>query len=423
MNAFASPKFPVIFPNHSLVPLSLTLLTASVLVWGAAGANGEEEVWYKWRGPHGDGISRESVPKSGAWPQGSLEIRWKNNVGIGFSSPVIKEGRLFLSGNQHDRDTIYCLDSDSGKTLWKHSYASEIWPNLYDGGPNATVSIDGNRAFAVGRHGHVFCFEAATGKVIWEINLHEDLGLAKPSWGFTSAPLVDGDLLYLNAGTHGLALEKSTGKVRWQTGEGDGAYATPEPIQLGNEKALVVFGATSCSAVKAGDGALLWETPWKTKYKVNAAQPIIHNGQMFLSSAYGFGCALFDVAPNGVKEVWRNQAMENHFATCVLIDGFLYGVSGTTADKCVLKCVVWETGETKWVQKGVGLGTLIAAKDQLVILSDRGELIFAPASPEAFKPAYRSQILGGKCWSPPAISEGVLYARNAKGDVVAVELP
>jgi outer membrane protein assembly factor BamB len=344
-------------------------------------------------------------------------------VGTGFSSPVVRDGRLFVSGNQNDRDTIFCLDVASGATVWKYTYASEVWPYLYDGGPNATATIDGDRVFALGRHGDLFCLSAADGSVVWKADIHKDLGMAKPSWGFTSAPLVQGEHLFLNAGTHGLALEKATGKVVWQTGKGDGGYATPEPVQLGNEKALVIFGPASCSAVRAADGTALWETPWETKYKVNAAQPIIQGNQMFLSSAYGFGCALFNIDASGAKEVWRNAAMENHFNTCVLLDGHLYGVSGTSEDKCVLKCLSWKTGETLWEEKGVGMGSLIASKGQLIVLSDRGELIFAPASPKGFKADYRTQILGGKCWTPPAISGGHLYARNSKGDIVAVKLP
>ncbi len=381
------------------------------------------EPWPKWRGPHGDGISRESMPGPDQWPDGALRTLWKTNVGTGFSSPVVKDGRLYVSGNLNDRDTFYCFDIVKGETLWKHVYESEVWPYLYDGGPNATATLDGDRVFALGRHGHLFCFEAPTGKIVWDANLHEELGLAKPSWGFTSAPLVRGDRLYLNAGTRGLALEKSTGKVIWKNGDGDGAYATPEPVQLGDENALIVFGPTSCSAVRAEDGGLLWEIPWETKYKVNAAQPIIHQGQMFLSSAYGFGCALFDISAKGAREVCRNQAMENHFNTCVLIDGYLYGVSGTSADKCVLKCLAWETGETRWEERGVGMGSLIAADGHLIVLSDRGELMFAPVSPEAFEPVYRTQILGRKCWTPPALSDGILYARNSRGDLVAVKLP
>ena len=399
----------------------MKLLTLALLLSTPLAASAES--WYKWRGPAGNGISKEVIPSSGSWPEDSLRPLWKNNVGTGFSSPVLHEGRLFLTGNANDRDTVYCLDAKNGKTLWKHTWNSEVWPYLYDGGPNATATIDGDAVYVLGRHGHFFKFEAASGKIHWQLDLHTDLKFKKPSWGFTSAPLVQGERLFLNAGTHGIALDKATGKPLWQSGDEDAAYATPEPIQLGDTQALIVFGPESCSAVIADTGKPLWEIPWKAKYKVNAAQPIIANNEMFLSSAYGFGCALFTISDKGAKEVWRNKAMENHFNTCVLIGEHLYGISGTTADKCLLKCIAWKSGETLWEQKGVGMGSIIAANDQLIVLTERGELIFAPASPNSFSPSYRTQILGGKCWTPPAISDGHLYARNSRGDVVAVKLP
>lgn len=114
------------------------------------------EPWPKWRGPHGDGISRESMPGPDQWPDGALRTLWKTNVGTGFSSPVVKDGRLYVSGNLNDRDTFYCFDIVKGETLWKHVYESEVWPYLYDGGPNATATLDGDRVFALGRHGHLF---------------------------------------------------------------------------------------------------------------------------------------------------------------------------------------------------------------------------------------------------------------------------
>lgn len=378
--------------------------------------------WPKWRGPAGTGISAETIAPDG-WGDRELKRLWKTNVGIGFSSAVVKDGRLFISGNQSDTDTIYCLDAKTGKTLWKHSYESEVWPYLYEGGTNATATVDGGRVYVLGRHGPLFAFDAETGNQLWAVDLHKDLGLEKPSWGFTSAPLVDGAHLYLNAGTHGLALEAATGEVVWKTGTGDAAYAVPEPFRAEGKDGLIVFGMDSVAAVGKEDGEVWWTYPWKTKFKVNAAQPILSDNQLFLSSAYGFGCALLEIDARGAREVWRNTSMQNHFNSCLLIDGHLYGVDGTDASKATLKCLDWKSGEVRWTEKGFGLGSLIAARDWLIVLGDKGELVFAKASPEAFTPAHRAQVLGGKCWTPPTLANGVVYGRNADGDLVAFAIP
>ncbi len=378
--------------------------------------------WPRFRGPDGTGISRESIAEKG-WPEGDLRQIWKTAVGVGFSSPVVSEGRLFISGNQADSDTFYCLDTETGDPLWKHSWDSEVWPYLYEGGVNATATVDGSRVFALGRHGPLFCFEAHTGDVLWQLDLHRDLQLEKPAWGFTSAPLIAGDLLILNAGSHGLALNKTNGKVAWTTGTGDAAYAVPEPFDAYGTPAFIVFGPDSLAAVRRSDGGILWETPWKTQFKVNAAQPILRNNQMFVSSAYDFGCALLEVEAGGTREIWRNKDMQNHFNTCVLIGDHLYGISGTEASKATLRCMEFATGKVEWTETGSGLGSVIAAQDTLIVLSDRGELQFAKASPEAYQVDYRSQVLGGKCWTPPCLAHGRIYCRNAAGDLVAVAAP
>jgi hypothetical protein len=31
-------------------------------------------------------------------------------------------------------------------------------------------------------------------------------------------------------------------------------------------------------------------------------------------------------------------------------------------------------------------------------------------------------VLGGRCWTPPALANGRLYIRNAKGDLLCLDL-
>ena len=104
------------------------------------------------------------------------------------------------------------------------------------------------------------------------------------------------------------------------------------------------------------------------------------------------------------------------------MNGFLYGIDGDTADKGKLKCVELSTGNEKWVDPAPGSGALIAADGKLIVLTDHGELLVAPASPEKFKLAARAQILGGTCWTAPTLANGLIYARNSRGDVVCVDV-
>ena len=81
------------------------------------------------------------------------------------------------------------------------------------------------------------------------------------------------------------------------------------------------------------------------------------------------------------------------------------------------------TGRLQWQTKAPAFGSLIRAGDKLLVLSDKGELLVVRPSPEAFQPLARAKILSGTCWIPPALGNGLLYARNAKGELLCVELP
>jgi len=107
--------------------------------------------------------------------------------------------------------------------------------------------------------------------------------------------------------------------------------------------------------------------------------------------------------------------------SAVLIKGFLYGIDGDS-DRGVLKCVELATGTEKWQAPSVGFGALIVANDKLIILSNKGELMVAPATTDKFKPTSTAQVLGGKCWTAPVLANGKIYCRNARGDVVCVDV-
>jgi hypothetical protein len=156
------------------------------------------------------------------------------------------------------------------------------------------------------------------------------------------------------------------------------------------------------------DGSELWRSPWKTDYAVNAATPIIEGDQIFISSGYGYGCALLKITAKGVTEVWRNKNMRNHVNSCVLVDGFLYGY-----DENELKCLDWKTGGVKWATREYGKGALMVADGKLILYGQSGKLGLAGISPDAFKPISSFQALIGKnTWASPVLANGRIYVRS-----------
>jgi len=402
-----------------------SILLAAAYFIGLTQARAAAEFdWPRWRGPDVNGISKESG-WSTTWPAEGPKRLWKAQLGIGFSSFAVAGKRVYTMGHRDGKDVVWCLDIDTGRELWKHQYTAELDPRLYEGGPNGTPTLDGDRLFTLGRHGQVFCLDAAHGKVVWKSDLMKDHGLTEPGqdwWGFSGSPLVEGDLLILNAGTHGTAFNKKTGKVAWSTGKGANGYASPVPFDAVGRRGVGVFSAKSLGAVDAKTGQELWALPWKTSYEINAADPIFSGGYVFVSSGYRTGGGLFKIDGAKLTEIWRSQEMHNQMNPSLLIGDHLYGISGQERHSGDLRCVEFMTGKVKWKEPATGMGSVMAADGNLIALSERGELIIAEAKPDAFKALARGQVLGGRCWTVPVLSHGRIFCRNAKGDCVCLDV-
>ena len=395
------------------------LLLATLAYAGPARADD----YPRYRGAHFNGIASEKN-WLGAWPDGSPKRLWKKNVGTGFSSLAVAGGRVFTLGNSAKQDTVYALDANTGAEVWKHSYAEELDPKYYEGGPSATPTVAGDRVYTISKQGHAFCLEAATGKVVWETNVHEKLGAELPDWGFAGSPHVDGDLVILNAGSHGLALNRASGEKVWFSGKEAAGYGTPVPFTSGGKPALAIFAAKAVVAVDPQTGTVLWQHPWETSYDVNSADPVVSGNLMFLSSGYDKGGGVVNFTGNQAKQVWFNKEVRSHFQTAVTLGGKLYAVDGQGGDKnSKLKCLDLETGKVLWTSPEAETGSLSASADgRLLWLTGKGELVIVEAKPDGYKELARAQVTGGKCWTAPVLANGKVYIRNAKGDVVCVDV-
>ena len=373
--------------------------------------------WTHWRGPARNGISNETA-WADAWD--APKIAWTADVGVGFSSFAVAAGRAFTIGWADDQEHVFALDVETGKTVWKHSFPSQLGDNLFEGGPCSTPAVDGDRLYVQGRWGELFRFDAATGKLAWSRNLQKETRARIPDWGFAASPRIHGDLVLLNMGEAGLAVEKESGKIVWKSADQEAGYSTPLPFMQGGVERLLVSSGKAWIAVDPKTGREAWRVPWVTQYGVNAADPIVDGDLFFVSSAYGKGCGLFKMgAP---EPVWTSKVLSIQMSPPVLIEGHLYGFDGMVAKVSKLKCVEMATGVEKWAQDGLGCGSLSAAAGKLIVLSERGELIVTPATTAGFKPTARARVLEGRCWTPPVLSGGRLFCRTSTGDVVCLDL-
>ena len=382
----------------------------------AAGAD-----WPNYRGPNHDGISRETDWQS-RWGDAGPAVLWKNSIGVGFSTTAVANGRGYTMGNtarDNTTDIVFCFDAETGKEIWRHSYPCPLLPNSYEGGTLSTPTVDNGKVYTLSKIGNLFCLDAVTGKVIWQKQLNKDLGFVLPTWHFASSAVIAGDMLILNMGSAGLALNKNTGQIVWQNGKGKCGYATPVPFEMDGQPCLAIMSEVTLFAVKQADGRQLWQCPWKTMYEINAADPVVIGNQMLITSGYKHGCALLEVNTAGAKKLWENKAMSMQINCPILRDGYAYGF-----DENVFKCVKLDDGEEQWRDRGLGKGSLMMSADgRLVIMSEKGELVIARADPQKFDVLARAQILPKtKCWTSPVLANGRIYARNAAGNFACVDV-
>jgi outer membrane protein assembly factor BamB len=380
--------------------------------------------WPQWRGPNRDSISAEKLRLP--WPEASPRVLWTASVGTGFSGVSISRSRAYTMGNTNGQDTVWCLDTRSGNAVWKHSYPAQLSPQWYEGGPGATPTVDGRQVFTISKWGDVFCFEAATGKIVWQRDLRQDR--YKPNrWGYAGSPLIWRDLVILNAGQGGTALDRHTGRIVWSNGTNTTGYASPVLFRHGGKDTVLLFAQQDLVALDPQTGRELWRYRWKTDWDTNNTDPLVHGDTIAISS-FSRGCALLSLKTGRPELVYDRKTLFNNLSPGLLWGDYLYAFSGEAKKETDFRCLHLPTGDIQWTRKEPAYGSTLMTQDHLLVLTEQGELqVFgAPSAgggpiPNA-DPIARAALLPGTCWTPPSLANGRLYVRNAHGTVKCVSL-
>lgn len=354
------------------------------------------------------------------WPTEGPRVIWQMKVGEGFAAPVIADARLIVFHRVGAKERIDCVEARTGKAIWQHEYATDYEDDFGRGnGPRATPAIAGERVFTFGPGGILTALSLTDGSKLWSIATQKAFGASKGFFGMACSPLVEGKAVLLNiggkVGAGIVAFDVASGKALWKASDDEASYSSPVAATITGKRYALFLTRNFFTALDPGSGKMFFAYPWQPTIhaSVSAATPLVIGDLVFISASYGAGAALLRFKEAGPEKVWSgDDILSNHYATSVHHDGFLYGFDGRQEQGCNLRCVELKTGKVRWSMDRFGAGTVTLAAKHLLVLTEKGELIAAPATSIEFKPVARAQILPFGVRASPAIADGLLYARG-----------
>lgn len=383
--------------------------------------------WAQWRGPEGNGHTSEKAPDS---LPASPKVLWHIAVGNSLSSPVVAGGRVVHLDNTRDKEVVHCLDAATGRELWQRPIDEAFKDSQSQPGPRCTPVIDGDRVYAQSCRGELQCLSLADGKVIWQTNFVNDFGAVfigekgtaegATRHGNNGSPLVDGDHLIVQVGGKGACIvgfDKRTGKVIWKSQEDTPAYASPVLASIQGVRQFISFAVQGVIALDPADGKLLWRVPITTRLGRHVTTPVV-SGDFVVVSSHTAGLIGIKVEKDGAglkaAPAWTKKDLAINFASPVAVGPNLFGI-GPQAN---LMCVDIASGKLLWSENGLfagrggsAYGGFMVLGKNVMMLSDRGELVLFAADASGFKPVSKVQICGQN-WCNAAYTGGILYLRD-----------
>lgn len=403
--------------------------------------------WSDWRGKNRDGVWNENGVIQRFYSD-TITLKWSVPCGEGYSGPTVSGGKVYFTDRitrPDEQERVICLDAATGARIWSCAYACPYLNVGYPAGPRASVVISDGKAYSLGTMGHLFCFNAMTGAVLWKSDLFKEYQLQIPTWGIAATPLILGEKIILQVGgSHGacvLALDKNTGKEIWRALDDAAGYSAPVLIHQTGKPVVVVWTAESLSGINPATGNVYWRIPHEVKLGMSISTPVLYENYVFVSSFYS-GSLLVKLGTEAVtaEKVWyrvgeserKTDALHCVINTPILKEGFIYGVDSYGE----MRCLRLENGDRVWedlsaVRKNRWANIhFIQHLKQTWMFNEHGELLITELSPAGLKIISRAKLIEpttsqlnrngiGVTWSHPAFANGHVFARNDRQIICA----
>lgn len=444
--------------THLQIPLSICI---AISFFACIHQDAAADEWGQWMGPNRDGVYSETGVIDSI-PEGGLKVKWRIPINGGYAGPAVAGGKVFVfdylqkSGDAFNapdkrasltgRERIIALNESDGKEIWSHDYECP-YSISYPAGPRCTPTVDGDHVYTLGSEGDLKCLKTKNGDVVWQKNFKTDFSVEVPIWGFSSHPLIDGDLLYTMVGGKGqgvVAFDKKTGEVKWKAVDCDEpGYCPPTIIKHGGVRQLIIFQPKAVVSLNPKDGKEYWSIPIEPRYAMSICRPMLE-GNLLYASGLGNQSVMIELDPKkpAAKELWRGNPRISVFganATPMFVDGVIYGSDCQVGKFFAVDAKdgnrLWETfdatrqDEDRRISHGTAFATRLGKSNRYLLFSELGDLIIAELTKEKYKTHGRFHVLEptGECfgrkvvWSHPAYANKTAFVRNDK-EIVAVSL-
>lgn len=377
--------------------------------------------WSQWRGPTRDGYLEKESP----WPKSIskeiLRLSWRKKLGKGYPGPIVSEKLVFTVETKGKNEVVRAFDRESGKQKWETSWPGSMsvpffaWKN--GSWVRSTPAYDGKNLYVAGMRDFLVCIDADTGKKKWSVDFMERYKAPLPAFGFVCSPLIDGEHLYVQAGSGLVKLEKETGKSIWRSLSDKGgmygsAFSSPTIASPQGKRQLLVQTRTDLAGVDLKDGKVLWRQPIKAFRGMNILTPSIYGNGIFTSS-YGGKTLLFDLSetPSGfsVSEKWQNR-QEGYMSGPIIIDDFCY----IHLRKQRMTCIDMKNGDTKWIsEKSFGkYMSMVSNGKEIIALDEDGTLYLIEPNSQKLSVRESREISDEPSWAHLALSGRQMFVRE-----------
>ena len=399
--------------------------------------------WRQWGGPQRD-FTSATTGLADAWPDDGPPVLWDRRLGLGHSSIVVDEGRLFtlyrpgqesiIRPTWQEQEVVVALDAATGETLWEHRYSSAAEDFRYGAGPHATPLVTGDLVIASGTNKQIHALDKSTGEVVWSRDLVRDFDapplLERPAIraGYAVSPLAWRDLIIVTAGGPGqavMALGAADGAVAWRSGDFLVSHTSPILIDVDGQTQLVAVGGQTVNGLDPDTGNVLWSHAHDTQADMNNSTPIWGlDNVLFLSAAYNNGSRALRLTRDGaateVEQLWFTNQFRLMFANAIRLGEFVYGTSGDFGP-AFFGALDLRTGEVAWRSRGFGRSSMVYADGKAIVLDEDGTLALVRLSPTGLTVLSRAELFDTTAWTAPTLVGTTLYARD-RARIVALDL-